>query len=865
MGDLAVLGLRIESQEVEAANRRLDSFTTSADSAQRATDLLGAGSDKAHSAIAQLMASIDRTTKEMLELQRAQRLATGAAADQTGATAALTKATADLNAEMAHASTSHLRFGSSFKTTQDGMGGVAAAAGNFGNAVQQADAHVAAYLATLASGEEVHTGAVRSQAELIKSAKDLGAALGRMASDAVTGRASLSGMATNGTRATASLIGLGGRVAVVAGGLGLAAGAATLTAKAWLGAEKSALTLDRAASGLGRTAGLTGAQLDQLAVAAAKQGDVSVRSAQEQAAAYVSTGRIGSEMISRLIADGKDLASFLGKDLPDATRYLATAMGDPARAAVEMTRQFGLLTQAQIEEIKKAQEAGEAYRAQKILMDALSGAAEGHAQKVGVMTSAWSALAKAASDAWNWMGRALYVDESEKLQKIINQRAGYERFMEGSDGQRRGLTRGQQRVYDELGRDGQAILNARASRKAADDQAAANQAAQLRADAAGGGGSTRTGSGSRSGGASSTDRDQANLIRQSQQLIDQMNKEAETYGLNWEQLARYNAEKQIAAMATNGWTQQETLLAASIREATEAMIAHRKEVDGEVLFAMPKIDLKPLDVSVTKLVDELKLIGDELERIDEMAVRTAYGLADAFGRSGRAAGDLLAITSAYAIERNRLDQMERDGMNVDRERAFAQISNYGDMAGAAKDFFREGSEGYRLLQAVEQGYRIFQLAMSVQAMAQNAAETTASVAGSATRGAASAAAGAAKMFEALGPFGFPVVAAMIALLATLGLKGKGGGGGSAPSFDASVASSQGYAETADQARASAAQAVATQVKVQIELNDPMFKARVQQEAVGVAAPMVAAAAAGTKRDVMDTLKNQQVGNRRAMV
>ncbi|MNY78876.1 hypothetical protein D3C86_2192900 [compost metagenome] len=39
----------------------------------------------------------------------------------------------------------------------------------------------------------------------------------------------------------------------------------------------------------------------------------------------------------------------------------------------------------------------------------------------------------------------------------------------------------------------------------------------------------------------------------------------------------------------------------------------------------------------------------------------------------------------------------------------------------------------------------------------------------------------------------------------------------------------------------------------------------QQEAVGIAAPMGAAAAAGTKRDVFQTLNDRQVGNRKISV
>jgi hypothetical protein len=188
---------------------------------------------------------------------------------------------------------------------------------------------------------------------------------------------------------------------------------------------------------------------------------------------------------------------------------------------------------------------------------------------------------------------------------------------------------------------------------------------------------------------------------------------------------------------------------------------------------------------------------------------------------------------------------------AERERAYAQIANYGDMLGAAKGFFQEGSDGYRALQAAEAAYRVFQFAMSVQAMAMGAAETSAHVAQSGTKAAASTAAGAAKMFESLGPLGFPVVAAMLALLASLGLKGKGGsGGGSSSSVDASVATSQSYSQQADASQSMFAASVAQKVEVRVTADRDGLNAYVAQTAREEAAPMVAqgmAAASGATR------------------
>ena len=205
---------------------------------------------------------------------------------------------------------------------------------------------------------------------------------------------------------------------------------------------------------------------------------------------------------------------------------------------------------------------------------------------------------------------------------------------------------------------------------------------------------------------------------------------------------------------------------------------------------------------------------------------------------------------------------------LDRDRASATIGAYGDMLSAARGYFQEGSDGYRVMLAIEQAYRAYQLASAIQAMAIGGQETAMSVSNSLAKGAASAAAGAAKMFEFLGPLGFPAVAAMIGLLAGLGLAGGGGGSGAQPSAandntsEGATNAVRSYAEQQAQAQEQATAAMAQAVRVQIELNDPMFTARVQKEAAGVAAPMAATAAAGAKADVMRTLEKNQQTNRR---
>jgi hypothetical protein len=288
----------------------------------------------------------------------------------------------------------------------------------------------------------------------------------------------------------------------------------------------------------------------------------------------------------------------------------------------------------------------------------------------------------------------------------------------------------------------------------------------------------------------------------------------------------------------------------------------------EILQQLPNINLQPLNIALISVVDPLRLIADEMRLIDGLAQETAQGLASAFGETGRALGDLLTTMSGFQSRMAEINLAEKDhqitAQQAERERAYATIANYGDMLGAAKGFFQEGSEGYRFLQAAEAAYRVFQFAMSVQAMAQTAAETAASVAGvgievgavtaaeaaktaitvagTAVRTPLKVAEGAAGIFATLGPFAFPVVAAMIALLATLGMKGGGGkgggGGGSTGGTTASVSRSQGFNAQQDQARTSMLSSLAQKVEVKVTADREGIHAYVAGVAEDTARPMI---------------------------
>ncbi len=215
-----------------------------------------------------------------------------------------------------------------------------------------------------------------------------------------------------------SAIKLTGPLTMLVGSVGLLAGATGAMAVAWAQAEKASSALDMAAAGLGRTARMSGAELKAAAEAGAEAGEISIKSAREMAASYVSTGKIGGEVMSGLVAVTKDFAAFMSVDAKGATEMLAKAMSEPDKAARDMTRQFGLLDQKTLEHIDSLTKLGDRTAAQKVLLEALTGAMSGHADKVDDLSSFWDVATRSMSNYWTKLGEWLQVTRDERIAKL---------------------------------------------------------------------------------------------------------------------------------------------------------------------------------------------------------------------------------------------------------------------------------------------------------------------------------------------------------------------------------------------------------------------------------------------------------------
>jgi len=221
----------------------------------------------------------------------------------------------------------------------------------------------------------------------------------------------LEAFAMSGIKARGAMLLLGGAVTAVAGGV-------AVLGAAYLAGEANALKLERVTTGLGRASGLTARQLEELAISAADQSDISVAAARDQAVAYAATGRIGGEVIGDLIALGKDYASVMGLEAEEATQALAKAMLSPDVAARDLTRSIGLMDQKTLDHIDTLVKAGQQYEAQALLVDALSDRMKSHGEQISQIDSFWGNATRSLSNYWDQLDRAMFRTREEQVKHL---------------------------------------------------------------------------------------------------------------------------------------------------------------------------------------------------------------------------------------------------------------------------------------------------------------------------------------------------------------------------------------------------------------------------------------------------------------
>jgi hypothetical protein len=165
--------------------------------------------------------------------------------------------------------------------------------------------------------------------------------------------------------------------------------------------------LENALKGVGAGAGATVDQMNAIAAAAAASGTVTVGAAHDMEAAFASTGKIGADNFSSLIALTRNYAATTGESIDDATKEIAKAFADPVKGADDLNTRLGFLDDKTRQYIDTLVAQGDAQKAQKVLLDALGPSLDNAADKVSALGRAWQGVKGFASGALDAMGHAI--------------------------------------------------------------------------------------------------------------------------------------------------------------------------------------------------------------------------------------------------------------------------------------------------------------------------------------------------------------------------------------------------------------------------------------------------------------------------
>lgn len=207
--------------------------------------------------------------------------------------------------------------------------------------------------------------------------------------------------------------------------------------------------------------------------------------------------------------------------------------------------------------------------------------------------------------------------------------------------------------------------------------------------------------------------------------------------------------------------------------AAEDLTAYKPEDPGK-LSTMPFIE---------KLTPGLDALIEKFEGVGKVATDMGVQLEAAFGKPGKALSTLITSGASYGaamadIERQ-LAKQQITAEEADKKQTEVRLKAYGTMAGAAKGFFKENSDGYKAMQVAEIAFHTIETLNTIKSMGLRAADTTSAIAGEGSKQAAFSATAYAKTLSSL-PFPLNLLAgaAVLAALVQAGaaIKGKPSGG-----------------------------------------------------------------------------------------
>ncbi len=209
-------------------------------------------------------------------------------------------------------------------------------------------------------------------------------------------------------RVQAGLGGLNKSIGIVRAGwaaLGvgaLAAGGAI--ARAASEAEQASNRLNGVLRATGMTAGVTRAEIDQLAESLHETTQFDDESVRNAAAELLKFGNISQDVFGKTMKLVADYAAFSGRAMPEAAQAIGKAMSSPVEGMTMLERQIGKLHPAQEKLIKDLVESGRMLDAQGVVLGILSGKFGGLADQ---MNTGYLKATTGVHKAWNEMLEAL--------------------------------------------------------------------------------------------------------------------------------------------------------------------------------------------------------------------------------------------------------------------------------------------------------------------------------------------------------------------------------------------------------------------------------------------------------------------------
>ncbi|HBD91815.1 MAG TPA: hypothetical protein DC061_15225, partial [Gemmobacter sp.] len=185
------------------------------------------------------------------------------------------------------------------------------------------------------------------------------------------------------------------------------AAAVLIGLKAWNDYLASTKAVETAAAGLGRATAGSLEQMEAAALAGSSAAGISISAARQMEVAFLRTGKIGHENFARLIGISKDFGATVGLAAGDAGDALASMFADPAKAAEALSKQYGLLDAATVERARNLAAQNRVQEAQAVLIDGLTGKLADAEAATTALGRAWNSVATGASNAFDWMGRAI--------------------------------------------------------------------------------------------------------------------------------------------------------------------------------------------------------------------------------------------------------------------------------------------------------------------------------------------------------------------------------------------------------------------------------------------------------------------------